>query len=198
MTLVIPLRARPTREATTARVGMIVFVAGWTMMFGALLVAYLLLRSGQPESSPWPPTGLPRVPRALPTVATGVLLASSGTLSLALSSIRAARPRALSAWLWTTLALAGVFLALQTTTWLDMERLGLVPRASLYAASFFGLTLFHALHVVVGMLGLASLLPRAHRGAFSAHQHTAVRSWSLYWHFVDVAWVVFYAAVVLW
>ncbi len=198
MTLVIPLRARPTREAVTARVGMIVFVSGWTMMFGALLVAYLLLRSGQPEAAPWPPAGLPRVPRALPTVATCVLAASSWALTLAIASIRAARPRALRAWLWATLLLAVVFLGLQTTTWLRMEQLGLAPRSSLYAASFFGLTLFHALHVVVGLLGLASLLPRAHRGAFSAHQYTALRSWALYWHFVDVAWVVFYAAVVLW
>lgn len=198
MTQVIPLRARPTREATTARIGMIVFVAGWTMMFGALLVAYVLLRTGQPEGAPWPPAGLPRVPRLLPTVATFVLLSSSGTFTLALAAIRGARPRAFARWLWATLLLAVVFLGLQTTTWLGMQHLGLAHAASLYAASFFGLTFFHALHVVVGVFGLASLLPRSHRGAFSAHHHTAVRSWALYWHFVDVAWLAFYAAVVLW
>ncbi|MEO6954443.1 MAG: cytochrome c oxidase subunit 3 [Polyangia bacterium] len=198
MTQVVPLRARPSHEATTARIGMIVFVAGWTMMFGALLVAYLLLRTGQPEGASWPSAGLPRVPRALPTVATCVLLASSGTLALAVGSIRAARPRALIRWLWMTLLLALVFLGLQTTTWLRMRHLGLAPGASLYASSFFGLTLFHALHVIVGMLGLLSLLPRSYRGAFSAHGHTAVQSWALYWHFVDVAWIAFYVAVVVW
>ena len=194
----IPLRARPTRSDRSARVGMIVFIGGWTMMFGALLATYLLLRSGQPAGTAWRPPGLPSVERALPTLATVVLLSSSATLSLGVAAIRGARPRALTGYLVVTLALALGFLALQTTTWLHMMRRGLSPTGSLYATCFFGLTMFHALHVGVGIVGIAALVPRAHRGAFSAHAHTAVRNWAVYWHFVDVAWIAFFAAVVLW
>ena len=79
----------------------------------------------------------------------------------------------------------------------DAEQLhrGLVANGSLYAACFYGLTAFHALHVVVGLGGLASLWPRAARGAFSAREHTAVASWTAYWHFVGAVWVIFFATV---
>ena len=192
MSDVVPLRARPTHVDRTARIGMIVFVAGWTMMFGALLVAYLLLRQGAPG---WPPAGLPPLERSLPQVATGVLVASSVTLQLGLHAIRQARPVALRGYLVAAMLLAIAFLALQAASWVHMAHRGLDPTASLYAAGFFGLTSFHALHVAGGLVGLATLLPRALRGAFSAREHTAVRSWTLYWHFVGVVWIAFFASV---
>lgn len=198
MNELIPLRARPTTSDRSARIGMIVFIAGWTMMFGALLATYLLLRSGRPEGTSWPPPGLPTVERALPTLATVVLASSSATLQLGVSAIRAARPRALTGYLVITLALSIIFLCLQATTWSHMHARGLSPTGSIYATCFYGLTLFHALHVLVGMAGLAALLPRARRGAFSAHAHLAVRSWTIYWHFVGVVWLVFFAAVIVW
>ena len=189
---VIPLRGRITHDDRAARVGMIVFIGGWTMMFGAVLVAYLLLRQDAPA---WPPVGVPLFERGLPTAATAVLLASSATMQLGLHAIREARPRALVAYLGATLALALAYLALQLASWLHMMHRGLDATASLYAASFYGLGMLHALHVVVGAIGLGMLMPRALRGAFSAHKHTAVRSWTLYWHFVAVAWLAFFAAV---
>jgi cytochrome c oxidase subunit 3 len=177
---------------------MIVFIAGWTMMFGSLLVAYLLLRQSAQSaqsSATWPPSGLPVIDRSLPTIATAVLLASSATLQLGLHAIRGARPAALRGYLLATLALALAFVALQISSWTHMLHRGLSPTGSLYATFFFGLTSFHALHVLGGIGGLASLWPRAARGAFSAREHVAVRSWTLYWHFVDAVWVVFFAAV---
>ena len=195
---VIPLRTRQRSSDRAAQIGMIVFIAGWTMMFGAVLSTYLLLRSGQPAGSSWQPPGLPTLDRALPTLATVVLVSSSATLQLGLGAIRSARPRALTRYLVVTLGLALAFLSLQTTSWLHMMRRGLTPTGSLYATCFFGLTMFHAMHVGVGVLGLGSLLPRARRGAFNVQAHTAVRSWTVYWHFVGVVWLVFFAAVFLW
>jgi heme/copper-type cytochrome/quinol oxidase subunit 3 len=195
---VIPLRGRMTRDDRSARVGMIAFICGWTMMFAALLTAYVLLRTSQASGYTWPPAGVPRIPRELPSVATLVLVVSSFTMNAALAGIRGASRAALVRWLGVTVLLAIAFLVMQTITWVHLSALGLAPGKSLYAASFFGLTIFHALHVVVGIGGLLSLLPRAQRGAFSAHDHVAVRSWALYWHFVDVAWIAFFAAVVLW
>jgi heme/copper-type cytochrome/quinol oxidase subunit 3 len=192
MSDVLPLRGRVTPSERSARVGLIVFIAGWTMMFGALLVTYLLLRQG---STGWPPAGLPPIDRALSTAATAILLASSATLQLGLVAIRGARPAALRGYLAVTLVLAVLFLVLQTTSWVHMAHRGLDPTGSIYAACFFGLTMFHALHVLVGLFGLASLWPRVSRGAFSAHAHLAVRNWTHYWHFVDLVWLVFFGAV---
>ena len=190
----VPLRARPSREDRSARVGMIVFIAGWTMMFGALLVAYLLLRSNISDQN-WPPPGVPPLDLGLPTLATLVLISSSVTLHLAIVAVRSARASALLRYLVTSIGLAIAFLVLQTLSWRQMMLRGLAPTASLYAASFFGLTVFHALHAFVGVVGLGTLVPRARRGAFGAHDHLAVRSWGLYWHFVGAMWLVFYAAM---
>ena len=190
----IPLRARDTREARTSRVGMIVFIAGWTMMFGALLVAFLLLRSGIDDDH-WPPRGVPTIALALPTVATLTLLLSSVVLQLSIIAVRSARPRSFHVLLLTSIALAIAFIAVQVASWRAMLHRGLAPTASLYAASFFGLTIFHAVHALVGVIGLGSLLPRARRGAFGAHDHLAVRNWALYWHFVGARWLVFFAAI---
>jgi cytochrome c oxidase subunit III len=192
MSEVVPLRARPSTDDRAARIGMAVFVAGWTMMFGALLVAYLLLRQ---NAEHWPPAHVPPLDRKLPTYATLVLLASSITLQLGLIAIRSARQMALRNWLVVTLALAFGFLGLQVATFARMLRRGLDPTSSIYAAGFFGLTSFHAVHVIAGIVGLCTLLPRASRGAFSARAHTAVRSWTLYWHFVGVVWCAFFLAV---
>jgi heme/copper-type cytochrome/quinol oxidase subunit 3 len=189
---VLPLRGRATRGERSARVGMIVFIGGWTMMFGALLVAYLQLRQ---SAETWPPPGLPTIDRSLPSLATAVLLASSATLQLGLHAIRNARPVGLRGYLLATLALALAFLVLQISSGPHMVHRGLSPTGSLYAAFFFGLTSFHALHVLGGLGGLISLWPRAARGAFSAREHVPVRSWTVYWHFVDVVWIVFFAAV---
>ncbi len=134
--------------------------------------------------------------RKLLTYATLVLLGSSITLQLGLIAIRGARQAALRNWIVLTLALAFGFLGFQVrqpSCACCVARLE--PTSSIYAGGFFGLTGFHALHVVAGIVGLCTLLPRASRGAFSARAHTAVRSWTLYWHFVGVVWCAFFLAV---
>ncbi len=190
----IPLRARDTREARTSRVGMIVFIAGWTMMFGALLVAFLLLRAGIDDDH-WPPRGVPTIALTLPAIATFVLMLSSVVLQLSIAAVRSARPSSFRALLVASIVLAIVFLVVQVASWRAMLHRGLAPTRGLYAASFFGLTMFHAVHALVGVIGLGSLLPRARRGAFGAHDHLAVRNWSLYWHFVGAMWLAFFAAI---
>lgn len=192
MTDVVPLRSRPKLEDRTSRIGMIVFVAGWSMMFGALLVTYLSLRQSAPH---WPPPGLPTIDRNLPTIATLALLSSSATLQLGLRAIRDARSGALRAYLAATLVLGAGFLSLQIASWTHMLHLGLDPTGSVYASCFFGLTIFHAAHVVVGLGGLSSLWPRVARGAFSAHAHRPLRNWTQYWHFMAAVWLVFFRAV---
>ena len=189
---VVPLRAPPPADDRAARIGMTVFIAGWTMMFGALLVAYLLLRG---DATRWPPAGAPPLDCRLPLTATAVLVVSSVTLQLGLGSIRKARQLAFRNWLVVTLALALGFIGVQIASFSRMLRRGLDPTSGVYAGGFFGLTGFHALHVLVGIVGLCTLVPRAVSGAFSSRSHTAVHSWTVYWHFVSVVWCVFFVAV---
>ena len=150
-----------------ARLGMAIFLGTWVMLFAALLLAYAVVRAQAPA---WPPAGLPRLPRALPGLATLVLVASSVLLR--------------TGWVGGATVLGGVFVALQAILWRVALVAGLLPATGAYASVFYALTIFHALHVAVGMVLLAVL-----RGA------TGLRLAALFWDFVTIAWVVIYGAV---
>ncbi len=119
-------------------------------------------------------------------------------MQLGLHAIVDARPVALTRYLIASLGLGTGFVVLLVSGFIHMRHLGLALGGSLYAASFFGLTVLHAAHVLVGLGGVASLVPRARRGAFSTREHTAVRNWTSYWHFITVVWLAVFTAVYLW
>jgi cytochrome c oxidase subunit 3 len=167
-------------RAATSFVGMAVFLGGWAMMFAALFFAYCDVRL---SSAAWPPAGEPRAPLALPSLAT---LALAGA-SLALA--RANRARAPS--LAPPLALGAAFLALQSLVWLRLAAAGL-RASSLYGSVFWTVTLFHALHVLIGLMGLMLL------NATKPHFQTRLRNWTLYWHGVGIVWLVMFATVYVW
>jgi cytochrome c oxidase subunit 3 len=124
-----------------------------------------------------------------------MLIASSVTLALGLRAVRAARPKALAPLVGVTLLLGVAFLASQLWLWRSLFLAGLRPDTGIYGSVFYALTCFHGLHVLVGLIGLATLLPRALRGRFNAHEHTPVRMWAMFWHFVDAVWVVMFVMV---
>jgi cytochrome c oxidase subunit 3 len=160
----------------TSLLGMVMFMAAWAMLFAALFFAYGLLRLRAPA---WPPADLPRLPRGVPALATALL----GLSSVALAR---GRRRGIAA----AALLGGGFLALQALVWRTMIAGGLRPPLGPYASVFFGLTAFHALHVVVGLAALGWLVVRP--------APLPVRLWSLYWHMVGVIWAVMFVAVYLW
>jgi heme/copper-type cytochrome/quinol oxidase subunit 3 len=171
----------PSRQ-TTSLVGMIIFMGGWSMMLLALIFAYADVRL---HADAWPPAGEPPLPRALPSLATVALLAASLTLEYA----RRRRQASLRAPLLLGLA----FLGLQTLVWLRLHREGL-RAASPLGSVFWTLTLFHALHVVVALIGLSSLY------AYSAkdqHFWTRLRNWAIFWHGLFAAWLAIFVAVYL-
>jgi cytochrome c oxidase subunit III len=193
MTDVVKFRPpAPPRKDATAYIGMVIFLGAWTMTFAALFFAYGAVRL---KAATWPPDGEAAVPVALPALNTLVMIASSVALMLGLRAVRAARPRALRGWLAAAIGLGLAFCAMQFVVWRHMWLEGLLPSSGIYASVFYGLTAFHALHVVVGLIGLLTLVPRALRGSFSVQHHTALRMWSMFWHFVDVVWVVMFLTV---
>jgi cytochrome c oxidase subunit 3 len=192
MSDVVPFRRTRKPSDTTAFIGMAVFLGGWAMMFAALFFAYALVRTKAPS---WPPPGEAAVPVALPAFNTLLLVASSVVLALGLAAVRGARPRLLTRLLVAALALGGAFLALQLVVWRSVWLGGLRPDSGIYGSVFYALTVFHGLHVLVGLVGIALLLPRALGGRFTVQSHTPVRLWAMYWHFVDVIWLVMFLTV---
>lgn len=184
-------RYRPGEAEVTARVGMLVFMAAWTMLFAGLFFAYGLLRS---RADAWPPADLPPPPRLVPGLATALLLASSGCVRQATRACRPWAHRASSRWLWLATLLGGAFLALQLAVWSALWRAGLRPDGGPYPSVFYGLTAFHALHVVVGLAALTALSVRAGR---RGTPRLGVDLWSTYWHFVGVVWLAMYATIYL-
>ncbi len=87
------------------------------------------------------------------------------------------------------------FVALQTVVWWSLAHHGLRWDGSKYGSVFYALTWFHALHVLAGLGVLAAILVGALRGRYTAEKHTAVRLGALFWHFVDVVWVLLFLSV---
>jgi len=176
----------------TSYVGMVIFLGAWAMMFAALFFAYVAVRLNVPS---WPPPGTPALPLFWPAVNTAVLLASSVTVHLGLSKIRNWQVAALRRWLLATLGLGALFLALQFKVWLAVWDTGLKMSNSLYGSVFYALTTVHALHVVAGWIAIAAVAVQAYRGVYRKNRHTAVRMVAMFWHFIDVIWVVMFLAV---
>lgn len=186
----------PSREESrrTSFVGMVMALASWSMMFGSLFFAYAILRL---KAGTWPPEGVEALPRLLPFVNTLVLLASSIVLARGLRPVSEARPGALLGALEATLALGSLFLVLQLAVWIPLWRSGFTIASGVYGSIFYGLTVFHALHVLAGLVALLVLVPGARSGRFRSGAQGRVRVSAMFWHFVDAVWVVMFVAVYL-
>ena len=186
----------PAREESrrTSFVGMVMALASWTMLFGSLFFAYAILRL---RADSWPPDGLEALPRLLPLLNTLVLLASSVLLHRGVRPEADAHFGALLRALKGTLALGSLFLVLQLAVWIPLWRSGFRIDSGVYGSIFYGLTVFHALHVLAGLVALLVLVPGARKGRYRSGRQSAVRLSAMFWHFVDAVWVVMFVAVYL-
>lgn len=189
MASVVELRPR-AREDFTASLGMVVFLASWAMMFSTLFFAYAFVRS---RATIWPPPGVPVLPIGLPALNTAVLLASSFTFARGLSTLRRGARSSLPVWVALTFLLGAVFLGLQVQVWLSLSRAGLhINSGGIYGSAFYAMTTFHALHVAVGLLILGWVFIQALRGKYSEHNQVKVQLCTMFWHFVDVVWILMF------
>jgi cytochrome c oxidase subunit 3 len=189
MASVVALRPR-AREDFTASLGMVVFLASWAMMFSTLFFAYGFVRA---RMTVWPPPGVPVLPVGLPALNTAVLLASSLTFARGLAVLKRGERRALPVWVALTFALGAVFLGLQLHVWRTVWDAGLhITSGGIYGSAFYALTVFHALHVAVGLLLLLWVFIQALRGRYTEHNQVKVRLCTMFWHFVDVVWILMF------
>jgi len=170
------------------------FLGSETLFFGSFIATYMLYR-GQSQVGPFPHEVFD-IPYT--SVSAFVLLMSSLTMVLALAGIQRGDHRALRVWLTATALLGSVFLAGQVFEFTEfIEHYGLTIQGNLFGTSFFVLTGFHGAHVTVGVIILLSLLVVSLRGGLPARDSLTVELAGLYWHFVDIVWIIIFTLVYL-
>jgi cytochrome c oxidase subunit 3 len=185
-----PPVANQSSRVDSATLGMLLFIASEIMLFGSFFTAYFFVRVVN-EAPQWPPEGF-HLPVFVAGVNTAILLTSSFTMHWALQAIKRGNRAGLQAGLVLTLALGLVFLLTQAR---EYSRIGFSPADGAFGSVFFGLTGLHGAHVFVGLTLLTFATIRAFRGHFTAEAHHGVEIPGIYWHFVDVMWIVVYTTV---
>jgi len=175
------------------KVAMWAFLGSECLLFGALISTYLLYR-GKSIVGPYP-KDVYDIPYT--SVSSFVLLMSSLTMVLALAAIQRGDHRRLRVWLLATALLGATFIGGQAYEFTSFYREGLSLHKNLFGSSFFVLTGFHGAHVTIGILMLLSLFGLSLRGKLPTQKAETVELIGLYWHFVDVVWIVIFTVVYL-
>lgn len=175
------------------------FVFSEANFFLALVVTYIFYhsRGGMGLASTGAPTAARSLDVARAAGNTLLLLASSVTMWLAGRSLQRARRVGLCGWLLVTIALGVLFLVGQGNEWLRLLQAGVTISRDLFGTTFFTLTGFHGLHVLMGLVALLGVFALALAGDFPGPHNAAVEAVALYWHFVDAVWVVVFSVVYL-
>jgi cytochrome c oxidase subunit 3 len=186
-----PPPANRSSRVEPALLGMLLFIISEVMVFGAFFTAYFFIRVVNTGAT-WFPIDGKDLPVAVAGVNTAILLSSSLTLHWAQTSIKNGNRFGLKAGMLTTFLLGLTFLFIQVN---EYVHIGFAPQDHAQATIFFGLTGLHGAHVFIGLLLLLTVTVRAFRGHFSPEHHHGVEIPGIYWHFVDIMWVIVYTAV---
>jgi cytochrome c oxidase subunit III len=185
-----PPPANRSSRVESQLLGMLLFIVSEVMVFGAFFTAYFFIRVVTGDQ--WFPTEGHKLPVAVAGVNTAILLSSSITMHWAQTSIKNDNRFGLKAGILSTFLLGCTFLLVQIN---EYAHIGFAPHDFAQGSVFYGLTGLHGAHVFVGLTLLAMVVVRSFRGHFSPEQHRGVEVPGIYWHFVDVMWVIVYTSV---
>lgn len=188
-----PAEHQTSLGVDTRKLAMWVFLGSECFFFGSLISTYLLYRSRN-LVGPFPEE-VYDIPYT--SVSSFVLLMSSLTMVLALAAVQRGDQKQLRIWLLATAFLGMSFIGGQVYEFSVFADEGLGLSQNVFGSSFFVLTGFHGAHVSVGILMLLSLLVMSLRGKLNTAQSLNVELVGLYWHFVDVVWIVIFTVVYL-
>ena len=177
---------------SNTKLAMWLFLASECLLFGGLITTYILYR--QPLEGPTP-EDIFDIP--FTSTSSFVLLMSSLTMVLAVSAIERGDHQRLRVWVGATAALGAVFIAGQVYEFTVFYREGLGFTTSRFSSAFYTLTGFHGVHVTIGIIMLMSMLLLSLRGKLPEHRSETVEVVGLYWHFVDIVWILIFAVVYL-
>jgi cytochrome c oxidase subunit 3/cytochrome o ubiquinol oxidase subunit 3 len=175
------------------KLAMWLFLGSECLLFGGLISTYMLYR-GRTEGGPTPEE-IFDIP--FTSVSSFVLLMSSLTMVLAVANAKRGDIRRTRLWLVTTALLGATFVGGQVYEFTAFYREGLGFTTSLFGSSFYTLTGFHGMHVTVGIIMLLSLTFITQRGRITGDRAEVVEIVGLYWHFVDIVWIVIFTLVYL-
>jgi heme/copper-type cytochrome/quinol oxidase subunit 3 len=179
------------------------FLGSECLFFGSLIAAYLLYR-GSSTGPPCPSDctfdgvtykGLFDIP--FTSVSAFVLLMSSVSMVLALAAIQRGNVRGMQIWLFTTATLGLLFISGQAFEFTEFNHEGLSLSQNMFGTTFFVLTGFHGAHVTIGVLILLSLFTVSLQGRIQQKDSLNIELAGLYWHFVDIVWIVIFTLVYL-
>lgn len=176
------------------KLGVGLFIVSEANFFLILIIAYVYFHL-QPSQGPSAANSL----NPMRTLAFSIcLFLSSATVYLAGRSFRLGRGGGVRLWLVLTVVLGAIFLFGQSREYLGLFAQQITVSTNLFSTTFFTLTGFHGLHVLIGLCALGTLLGVALSGRFDRIKPAGFEAVSMYWHFVDAVWVVIFAVVYLW
>jgi cytochrome c oxidase subunit III len=185
-----PPEANRSSRVEPQLLGMLLFIISEVMVFGAFFTAYFFIRVVTGDE--WFPVDGHKLPVAVAGFNTAILVSSSFTMHWAETSIKNGNRRGLQAGILSTFLLGATFLFIQINEYIHI---GFAPHDFAQASVFFGLTGLHGAHVFVGLTLLAMVVVRSWRGHYSPEEHRGVEVPGIYWHFVDIMWIVVYSSV---
>jgi cytochrome c oxidase subunit III len=187
-----PPEANQSSRIDRQTLGILLFIVSEVMLFGAFFASYFFLRVVVDPAS-WPPEPFV-LPKAVAGMNTAILISSSFTIHFALESIRRGNRTGLKLGLVATWLLGATFLFIQIN---EYVHLGFSARDLSFGSIFYCLTGLHGAHVFVGLMLLSFATIRAFRGHFGPAEkdHLGVEVPGIYWHFVDVMWIIVYVTV---
>ena len=176
--------------------GMLLFITSEVMFFTGLFAAYFSVRA---NAAQWPPAEFADTLKIMPLVgpATVLLILSSFTCQFAVWAIRRDDRTAFLRNIGLTFVIGVVFLVMQALDYAELGHEGLSLSSGVFGTTYYTLTGFHGAHVFGGVIMLGVVLYRGMAGQFSARHHDAVEAASLYWHFVDVVWILLFSLLYL-
>ena len=186
------------------KVGMWAFLGSECLLFGALIATFLVY-NGRSINGPYlhdkfengklVEAGIVDIP--FTSASSFILLMSSLTMVLAHSAIKRNDMRRFRIWIFATALLGSMFIGGQIFEFTQFLSEGLGMSTNLFGSSFYVLTGFHGVHVTLGIVMLLSLWNLSRKGRINQQKHEAVEIVGLYWHFVDVVWIVIFTVVYL-
>jgi heme/copper-type cytochrome/quinol oxidase subunit 3 len=178
---------------SNVKLGMWAFLASECLLFGALISTYILYRGR--VNGGIGPHDVYDIPYT--SVSSFVLLMSSLTMVLALAAIQRGEEERMRTWLMATALLGMTFIAGQVYEFTAFVKEGLSIKSNPAASAFFTLTGFHGAHVTAGILMLLSLFGMSLDGRLPPERAEVIEMVGLYWHFVDIVWIIIFTVVYL-
>ena len=187
-----PPEAHQSSRIDRQTLGIYLFIVSEVMLFGSFFAAYFFDRVVA-EPASWPPEGV-ELPVSVAFVNTCILVSSSFTMHWALTSIGKGNRRGLTLGLASTFLLGATFLFIQINEYIHI---GFSARDEAFGSVFYGVTGLHGAHVTVGLILLAFANVRTWRGHFGPEvkDHLGVEVSGIYWHFVDIMWIIVFTSV---